>query len=68
MYSCNPIRAKMASMNTVRMITSCRFFTEYTIAPTIVLRPGTTATDLRALNTLNVFSAESWPRSIAIVT
>ena len=33
------------------------------MAPTIIFRPGMTATDLRALNTLNVLKAPNCPKS-----
>ncbi len=68
MYTCSPKSAKTASMNTVKMMTSLRFLTEYMMALTMVFKPGITATDLSARNTLNVLRAENDPRSIAMVT
>ena len=68
MYTCSPSRANMARTKVVRMITFTSFFTEYTIALTMVFRPGMTATDFRALKTLNVLKAENAPKSIAMVT
>ena len=67
-YSWSPSKANMASPKRVRMMTSLRFLTEYMMALTMVLRPGITATDLRARKTLNVLMAEKLPRSTAIVT
>ena len=46
-----PKRANTARAKSVRMMTSRRFLTEYTMAETMVLRPGMTATDFRALKT-----------------
>ena len=41
MKSCKPTRAKTARQNTVRIITSRSFFTDWISAPTMVFRPGT---------------------------
>lgn len=40
MNSCNPIKAKTLRQNTVRIITSDNFFTDWIRAPTMVFRPG----------------------------
>ncbi len=40
MYICNPSRANTERENTVRMITSRRFFTDSMTAPTMVFRPA----------------------------
>lgn len=42
MKSCRPIRAKTLRQNTVRIITSDSFFTDWMRAPTIVFRPEET--------------------------
>lgn len=39
MKSCKPTRAKTARQNTVRIITSPNFFTDWMSAPTIVFKP-----------------------------
>ena len=57
-YTCKPSRANTARAKRVRMMTSLRFLTEYTMADTMVLSPGMTATDFKARNTRNVRSAE----------
>ena len=43
MKSWRPTRAKTASANTVRIMTSTIFFTDWIRAPTMVFRPGDTA-------------------------
>lgn len=40
MNNCSPTRAKTLRQNTVRIITSDSFFTDWISAPTMVLRPA----------------------------
>lgn len=40
MKSCSPMRAKTLRQNTVRIITSESFFTDWISAPTMVFKPG----------------------------
>ena len=39
MKSCSPIRAKTLRQNTVRIMTSDNFFTDWIRAPTMVFKP-----------------------------
>lgn len=60
MNSCNPIRAKTLRQNTVRIITSASFFTDWNRAPTMVFRPASHMISHHSLSSLRKpFNTES---------
>jgi hypothetical protein len=62
MYNWSPTSENIDRTNVVRMRTSRSRMTDWMSESTIVLRPGTIATVLSALNTLKVRNTDRFPK------